>query len=470
MSRRKHHRAYGVTWDESQTSPTCVRIGQGQSVAPAAKSPDNLMAIQSKIKGCVLDNLGAVQYYLDPTDKTLKEDGSPSVLTGADGQVMVEVCNYWLRYWYGNNEHNWLISKEQFNGATRSETFYKNNENVSHRYIGAYEATLYDISEGIYTNGLQLTDGSITFTSATKTITHNQKSHPFTRLAVGDKIVIAGSDNNNNGVFTVASTGDQSITVDEVLIDEISPTTTLEIQKDWANDKLCSISGKAPINTGTRANFRAAAANRGTGWRQQDYDLVSTIQLLYLIEYASWYSQSMIGDGLTDWATAWGAYNDSNPINNTGLTNGIGSATGNLSNGDGVVGSYMSYRGIENFFSHIWKWVDGINVNDDMPYVSNVDTNFADDTSTNYTNLGVTLAGANGYQVTLEQINRGFLPASVGGGSSIYITDYYSQSDGWRVVLSGNHSSSGASAGIFSCDLSSTSAGYDRNFGGRLCF
>ncbi len=234
----------------------------------------------------------------------------------------------------------------------------------------------------------------------------------------------------------------------------------IQVQRDWTastGDVLGSMSGKAPMNHGTRANFRAAAGNRGTGWRQQSFDLVSAVQLLYLIEYGSFYSQSEIGAGLTDWSGGvLIARNNYNPIEKTGLSNILGNATGSVSNGDGVRDSYMSYRGIENLWGHLWCFVDGININSNVPYVCNNDTQFADDTVTNYTSLGVTLANSDGYQVALEQIARGFLPVSVGGSSSTYITDYYYQAAGWREARLGGYAIDGPKAGICCWRLSSS--------------
>jgi hypothetical protein len=293
-------------------------------------------------------------------------------------------------------------------------------------------------------------------------------------LHVGDKIVVSGTT-NNNGTKTVASlVSAQKITIDEAVIDETAAATVIATEKDWTTgtgDKLSSVSGKAPIIYGTRANFRTAAKNRGTGWRQEDFDLISALQLLYLTEYASWNSQTMIGAGLTDWTSAtWSGYNDYNPINFTGLTNALGNATGNLSKGNGVEGSYMSYRGIENFFGHIWNWVDGININNNIPYVCNNDTDFADDTSTNYFALGVTMSNVNGWGKTLCKVDRGFLPLTVGGSSSTYITDYYYQASGWLVALLGGTASDGLGAGVAYWNLGNASGHLNRHLGGRLSF
>jgi len=450
-------------------------MGQGKSCATGTKLPDNLMALQSRMKTCLLNDAGVVQYYTKATDRTLKEDGTPSVLTGADGQVMVEVPQGWLKYWYSGTTHNYLISKEQFNGASRLNAFYKNGAWVANRYQSAYEGVLYDISASIYTDGIYQTAVSCVFALVDSSLTIASRSGVFSKLTIGDKLVVSGTT-NNNGTKTVASlVSATKITISEACVAETAAATIIQTEKDWAattGDKLASVSGKAPINFGTRANFRAVAKNRGAGWRQQDYDLASAIQLLYLVEYASFYSQSKIGAGITN-VTDWPTYNDYNPIAFTGNSNSIGNATGNTAGAASALTEstkYLSYRGIENWYGHLWKWCDGININANVPYVSNNDTQFADDTATNYTALGVTLINADGWQNTLHQISRGFLPASVGASNITKITDYYWQSTVWRVVVLGGGAVSGASAGAFCVAATNASGDAYRHFVGRLAF
>jgi hypothetical protein len=148
-----------------------------------------------------------------------------------------------------------------------------------------------------------------------------------------------------------------------------------------------------------------------------------------------------------------------------------------VDNGANSLGSYMSYRGIENFFGHLWKFVDGINIggatipqDNNKVHVCNKDTDFADDTWTNYTDLSVVLSQSNGWQLALEQTSRGFLPASVGGGGTTYITDYYYQNSGWRVAWLGGYANYGSSAGAVSWYLRSSSGSRYRDVVGRLCF
>jgi len=364
--------------------------------------PENLAIVQSLMKRCVINDSGVVQYYLDPTDSTLKENGDPSVLTGADGQVMVEIPKLWLKYSYANNEHTWIISKEQFGGAERLDAFFKNGVNVDYRYIGAYEGSMWDAT-----------------TSA-----------------------MVPPANITNNMYV-------------------------------AGDKLCSYSGEFPKTNETRAEFRGMAANRGTGWRQQDFDLISAVQLLYLTEYASFNSQSMIGMGRTQ--LSGGSWIADSYIGQCGKSNGDGNGTNSVAGNDNA--AYMTYRGIENFFGDVWNWVDGINIggaatpaDDYKVHVCNTDTDFADDTWANYTDLSIAIANANGWQDTLEQVSRGFLPASVGASSSTKITDYYYRNTGWRVVWLGGNAGSGATAGAFYVYASNAASDYYVSVGGRLSY
>lgn len=462
---------YGVTWDES--ADAYARTGTLHGTAVGSSPGNAVLPIQAAMKRCILNDAGVVQYYLDPADSTKKADGSPANIDGTDGQVMVEIPAFYYRYLYDGSVHLWEISPVAKAGFTLHPAFVKNGVNVSARYIGAYEGVMYDVSASRYTNGVyDPVFDQTTFTAATKTITQPNRTNPYTPLQVGDKIKVSGTA-NNNGTFTVATTGDQSITVEEDLVDETA-SAIVETEKDWTattGDKLASVSGKAPINYGTRANFRAAAKNRGAGWRQQDYDLILAIQLLYLVEYASFNSQSAIGKGLTDWGGAsWLNYNRHNPINYTGISNSDGNGTNNVDNGAGVVGSYMSYRGIENWYGHILKWVDGININDRVPYVSNNDSTFADNTATGYIALGIALPPSNGWQSTLHKISRGFLPAAVGASATTKITDYFYGGSGWRVGLHGGWASDTTLAGAFFWQLAYLSSDLERQTGGRLAY
>ena len=469
---------YGVSWDAGED--TYTRLGSLADSSAEATIPNAYLPIQAKMRRCLLKNDGTVYKYLRSDNSNYYEDGSAATLTGPY-QVMVEIPLFFYDFDYSGTDsvYSWRISLDSLAGFNRHQAFIKDGEYVDHRYIGAYEASLYDVSNSAYLNGLYLpTTATYQFSfidgggdpDTVKCVngTGSALTHPFTNLEAGAKIVISGTASNNLTV-TVVAVADLYFTVATATLTTETSSANIYAQTSFAADTLASVSGKAPEVQGTRANFRAAASLRGTGWRQYDYQLMSAIQLLYLVEYASFNSQSKIGNGLTDWSSAWPGWNNYNPITKTGLSNAKGNSTFNVSNGNGVIGSYMSYRGIENWFGHLWKFCEGINFNNNIAYWCNNETQYADDTSTNYSQIG-TLINANGWQKYLLNTLHGFLPNAVGASSSTYIADYYYQSAGWRVALVGGGASDGVNAGAFFLYATDGSTAADRYLAGRLTY
>lgn len=236
-------------------------------------------------------------------------------------------------------------------------------------------------------------------------------------------------------------------------------------------DKLSSIAGAKPCSGLTQnltlPNARILAHNRGSGWELQDFLTSSAIQLLYLIEYANFNSRATIGRGVVD-KTDDGS---TNMAVNTGATSSLGNASGKASGTDGLVS--VSYRGIENFWGNIWKWVDGLNIQaDNKPWVA--DHSFASDTFTSpYTYLNGTLATTNGYAKDIlfnSSIDCGFLATVVGGSGNSYLCDYYWQNTGNRVALLGGCWNRGSTAGALCWHLNSASSIRDRIIGARLLY
>lgn len=466
----------GLSWNES--TDTYQRLGSLAGLATGASPGNGNLPVQSKLRGCVFNDNGTVNYYLSDYDWNYKASGAASKLDGTDGQVMVEIPAFYIKYEKYGNWHAWYISLYPLTGYTLHPAFTKDGVNVAYRYIGAYEGVLYDNSASLYANGLYLPADTVGFTAGTKTIavTGTFPTNPFTGLAAGDKIKITGTS-NNNATFTVATTGDKSITVTETVADETANATAIQTERDYTattGDKLSSVSGKIPITHLTRANSRVMAINRGAGWRQLDYDLVNALEWLVLTEYGTFYIQNIaeVGPGITN-VSIWDKYNNYNPFATSGNGNAIGNATGDNA-GNTAIGTektkYSRYRGIENFYGHLFKWVDGINVNDNVPYVTNNSAVWADNASTGYTATGVTLASSNGYASTLVNSSRVMLPSAVAGAVGTFITDYYYQLSGWRVAAFGGGASSGAYAGAWYWYLNYGSGSVDLNIGARLTF
>ena len=382
-----------VTWDSSTDTYETAYSGETE--------------IHRGMKRCLLLDNGTVNYYLDPNNSNRKITGEASVLTGADGMVMVEIPKFYIKKVKVSNKNYWYISSIPLSGYVVHPAFIKNGVEVNYRYYGAYDACVYDASGSTYISGLNLDDAS-------------------------------------------------------ALI-------------DLNADKLASVSGVYPMVGLTRASFRTLAAKRGAGWRQIDPYLVSAVQMLYLTEYRNFNSQQFLGAGNTNGSYPASSSNQADsPHTIAGASNALGTNSTNIYSGAGTNAkpgtSFMNYRGIENFFGNCWNWVDGFNVNNNVPYFNNTDTQFADDTATNYTQITDTLSNSSGYVTNLKDLNGIFLPSAVGGSTSTYLTDYYWQATGWRAPLFGGSASDGATAGAFcwACNLASSLVA--RGVGARLAF
>ena len=187
----------------------------------------------------------------------------------------------------------------------------------------------------------------------------------------------------------------------------------------------------------TRAQFRTLAAANGAGWSQIDWNLLVAVQLRYLTEYANFNSQSMIGRG-----------NDagSDYTMTTGGSNSIGNASSPSTNND----IWMSYRGIENWYASMFKFIDGVNVQNQKYFINNKPATFADDIFTgDYVDSGITSVTNNGYVSNIVPSKKGFVASAVSGSDSTYIPDFFYQNTGNRIVLFGGHAGVRLTCGAF---------------------
>ena len=224
---------------------------------------------------------------------------------------------------------------------------------------------------------------------------------------------------------------------------------------DFAADMLSSIGNAKPVSgltqNLTRANARALAHNRGTGWEIQTAASASASQMLMLVEYASFNMQEKIGVGVTskvdDGATSMTEI--------TGATTNLGNASGAVMNANNF--NVVTYRGEENLWGNIWTFVDGMNINAKgihKLYVA--DHAFADSVLDGaYKDTGITLAKANGYVSAFgynEAFDWLFVTSEVLGNSSLPVGDYFWQNHTYNAVmiaLLGARWDDGTDAGAF---------------------
>lgn len=233
-------------------------------------------------------------------------------------------------------------------------------------------------------------------------------------------------------------------------------------------DVLGSIANAKPASGLTQnltiVNARTVAENRGTGWGLLNCTAVDLIQKLLYIEYASLNSQTAIGRGIVDKASGTG-----NESELTGATSSLGNTSGDAGGTDGLTS--VSYRGIENLWGNIWSWVDGINIKaDNELWINPTNENFVSDSYISPYLVQGTLSDSNGYVSNILDTQYGMFATSVGGSSSIYLTDYYYQTTGNRVALLGGSWNYGSSAGCACWHFTFSSGDRIRVFGARSCF
>lgn len=262
-------------------------------------------------------------------------------------------------------------------------------------------------------------------------------------------------------------------------------------------DKFSSIAGARPASGSsqnlTRPNIEAMAQNRGTNWHGDLIKQVSAEQMLMIIEMGMMNLQTAIAQGVVSLPWTTGSDTTSSYAAATGSTASLGNGTGRAEKTTtyegGVAKEYtvdgktsVCWRGKENFWGNIWKFVYGINIwgNGKMgggqPYICS-DFSFAESkNSGNYEPAGFTVTNANGYISAMGYSTACdwlFIASECLGNSSLPVGDYTYITvnlNGYRIARLGGGWHYGGGAGGFCWDLGSGVGGRSRNVGGRLVY
>ncbi|CAI3284962.1 hypothetical protein CIRMBP1204_00396 [Enterococcus cecorum] len=248
---------------------------------------------------------------------------------------------------------------------------------------------------------------------------------------------------------------------------------------DFNNDMLSSIAGAKPISGATqdltRANVRKLAQKRGAGWQQAYAATFAATQLLFLVEYATFNMQSVLGDG----AVFKKDDQTSNMAEPTGGTTNLGNKSGNAQTRNDI--QVVSYRGEENLYGNIWEFIDGMNVIANGVHAMYIaDHDFAEKQSAGaYKDCGFALANTNGYVSAFcysADCDWLFVTSETKGNSSVPVGDNFWQNyaatddGGWRAVRAGAYWGNGALAGGFCWHVYGGSGWRYRDSSGRLVF
>lgn len=398
----------------------------GGAVGKSAGADFNVYPMYSGMKRCNLADDGTVNAYYG--DAGYVEDGS-------NGQVMVEIPKFYYRVvplkLQKNTDYTgamgyhllkalYYISSTPKNGFKVHPLFQIGDRVINKAYISAYEGCIYDVSADAY---LQEDEQVTDFTAGT-------------------------------------------------------------------GDKLSSIAGVRPCSgltqQLTRPNVRTICHNRGTGWEMQTIQAVCAIYLLFIVEYGNCNMQNSLAMGVVSVSDV----GNTNCASYTGSTASLGNASGRAESTIDHTGTTqtanaktaMSYRGIENFYSNIWKWVDGINIWGDgtmgggQPFIC-TDNQFNDTVNTNnYIGAEFTLTNEANYikyfGYAEPKYDWLFICSKIGGSNLYPVGDYVYVSaslSGYRSARFGATWRHGYDAGLyFALNIQATSR--DRNIGARLAY
>lgn len=220
-------------------------------------------------------------------------------------------------------------------------------------------------------------------------------------------------------------------------------------------------SGLENFSSLNMTDFRTEVNSIGNRWGIMDIWKWSILQLLYLVEYADYNSQIILG---------YGNSNSSAPIN-TGECDSLEMKSGCLINDwkHAVI-----YRGIENIFGNAFQKIDGINIATNYAWICKDKSQYAVGVSSSpYVQLGYVETSSSGFIKKMgidnnyPEIQRAI---EAGGTNNTYIPDEFtSWSKVARIVVVGGNYATNFSNGLWqsSC-MTNTSKGSNAAY--RLIF
>lgn len=408
--------SYGVEFDTAVSSSSCTRIGS----TDLHKS----LPVQSRMKGCLLDDDGNVVEYLNPLDWT------GQTRDGSRGQVMVEIPAHYRKFETDGTKRRVRISEYPLAGYHA----------VPKRYVSAYQATVQRSTSKLasvantdvdYRGCGNQSDWDGTYRTAL--------GRPATAISLTNFRKYARNRKEGSAAWNCMTYGTQK-TIYWLFVTEYA---TLNCQLNFNAEK--DSSGFAQGGLG-------AGVTNMSDWNA----------------YNSYYP--FIPCGVTDT-----------------LGNSSGVVTYNVPAADGESTHYAApvnrYRGVECPFGHVWQWTDGalveIGAEDDTAlsklFVAADPADFASTIGDGYAHVG-NEARAEGYgKEHIFGEGGEIVPAVVGGGSTTYLCDYHytnipSSGKATRGLLFGGYANDGAFAGFAYANSYSAPSNSYAYFGSRLCF
>ena len=411
---------YGVEWDVTDPSPDVKRIGNMQMHRD--------LPVQSQMRGCLIDDNGVVQKYLNPDDWTSE------TLDGSAGQVMVQapVDSYW-RFEKDGNIRRVKFSTIALPGFKRTPQ----------GFISAHEATVQRSTNKLC---------SVVNTDPDYRGGSNKAEWDGTYRSL---LGMPATSISRTSFRTYARNRKQSSTEWNCMTYDFQKLLYWLFVVEYA-----TLNTQKPVNTEKDANgfSQGGLGNGVTTW---------------------------------DW-TAWSNHNSNYPFIPCGVTNKLGNNSGEvafqitLSDNSTREFKVARYRGVENPFGHVWQWTDGLNLRISANTSAGGDglsriftcsdpAKFSDTGYDGYKYIG-DAPRAEGYMKDIVFGEDGdIVPISTGGSTTTYFCDYWYTSipdsgESLRGVLFGGSADYWADAGLACAGSSGAPSSASAHFGSRLCF
>lgn len=405
---------YGVEFDKAVSSPDGTRIGN--------MTLHKTLPIHSLMRGCLLNDDGEVNKYLNPSDWT------GETRDGSEGQVMVEVPDHWWKFVLNGTKFIPKLYIVPVAGAIK----------VPKYYIGANEASLQRSTSKLC---------SVVNTSEDYRGGNNNTGWDSTYRSL---LGLPATSISRTNFRTYARNRKEGSTAWNIC--------TYDIQKDlfW----LFAVE-YATLNTQKAFNATKTAEGYAQGGLGDGFTT---------LDWTKWNNYNgnnpIVPCGYTD-----------------SLGNGTGQIEFSMpTEYDSTIKKlYVNrYRGIQLPFGHLWEWRDGMNIQI-MPgdgkskiYTCSDPSKFNDTNYDGYTYIGDE-ARTEAYVKEIIFGEKGeIMPSVVGGSSTTYFCDYHytniPSAETLRAVLFGGAAGDGAYAGLVCASSSGVPSAASADFGSRLCF
>ena len=157
------------------------------------------------------------------------------------------------------------------------------------------------------------------------------------------------------------------------------------------NQQLASLPDRGAKTEMILSDFRNLAKTKGIGWGIMDISCLSAIYMLFLVEFATYDSQQVLGNGNTQGTNKQALI--------TGGCDDVANLTGRASSD---INSDVIYRGVETLYGWHNQYIDGVIINSSTYYVSTNPNDYNATDKTNYTKLSYSrpILGSSSYLTT----------------------------------------------------------------------